>query len=423
MLSVILILIFGLLSLFSATRVFSSGRIYVERSLLFNKQLIFIILGLGVMFSSRQIDYKNWIRLATPIYFVAVLLLILVLHPALGAAIGGARRWFWFAGVAFSPTPLAHLSVLLFLSRHLAATSQTSSDLYTFIRTYIQIHIVAGLIALQPDLSDAILLLLATTLIFYIAGFKLTYLLLIPGLTAYAVISFILGAEYRIRRILAYLDPERDPLSAGFQVIQGMIALGSGGLTGAGFGNGIQKHYYLPDVYSTTIFAIIGEELGFLGTSALLLCYLLVVVRGFLIGLRINDPQGSLLAFGISTWLACQVIVSTTSVTALLPLGGIVLPLISYGGSWLLLNLCSLGILLNISSHTDHYVDHLANLRSATTVLTVKVSIKTQLLRQRVEQIASVVEHHFVYVFLTAVAVFLTLIGSTIYLIDWLLGK
>lgn len=314
------------------------------------RQVIWAFLGMCGMFFFSNYDYrklKRWVNLALLASFI---LLLAVFIPGVGMEINGVRRWIGLGGITGQPSDLARLSLLLFSAAYL---SRKDIRINKFFEGPFPVLLALGtfffLIMLQPDFGTAMAMAGTIMIIIFVAGIPL-YQLGITAATAVPMAAYLVFSEpYRLRRILSYRDPWADPLNTGYQIIQSLYALGSGGLFGLGLAVGRQKLFHLPESHSDFIFAVIGEEFGFIGTSSVLLLYLLLLWRGFKVALTAPDSFGSLLATGITAMIGLQALINIGVVTGVLPVTGINLPLISTGGSSLLFALSSIGILLNIS--------------------------------------------------------------------------
>lgn len=349
--STVILVLLGVVMVYSASAVIAYHEMgdyyyYVKR------QLIFAIIGIAAMFVAMRIDYwelRKWSR----IFLIAtILLLLVVLIPGVGLERGGARSWLGIGAFSIQPSEFAKLGIILFIAHLLSVHHKR---IYSFWKGVFPILALAGvlfgLIMLQPDLGTGTVLMGTVILMIFTAGARLVHLgaLAFLGLAGFAVL--VLAAPYRIQRILAFLDPWSDPLGAGYQTIQSLYAIGPGGLFGLGLGKSMQKYNYLPEPYNDFIFAIVAEELGFIGGSLLLILFILLIWRGFRTAATAPDLFGTFLAAGITGMIALQVLINIGVVTGFFPVTGITLPLISAGGSSLTILLIAIGILLNISRY------------------------------------------------------------------------
>jgi cell division protein FtsW len=349
----IVLLSIGVVMVYSASAIVAADRFH-DPYFFLKKQLFWALLGAGCLWLMLRLDYRRLERWVLPLLLAAGALLVLVLIPPIGQAINGTRRWIRLGPVSFQPAELAKLALVVYLAAFLAKKRGALAD---FRRDLLPPLAVAGALAalvfVQPDLGNCLTLLALTFALLFLAGGRVAHLALVlaPALPLLAIAVWM--APYRLRRITAFVDPWGDPRGSGFQIIQSWLALGNGGILGQGIGGSRQKLFYLPESHTDFIFAIIGEELGFLGAAAVVALFVVLVWRGLRIGLRAPDPFGAYLALGITVLIATQTLVNLGVVTGLLPTKGLPLPFISFGGSALLVTMLSTGVLLNISQHAD----------------------------------------------------------------------
>jgi cell division protein FtsW len=316
------------------------------------KQAMWAALGLAAMTIAMRFDYRNyrepsfiWLSLA-----VAIVALIAVLFAP---PIHGSRRWFDVGGLGVQPSELAKLSAIFFIAALLERRMNRIDDVpYALVPIGIVVGGLFGLILLEPDLGTAITLLLIAAAMVFAAGLSYRYVagVVLSGLP---IVYFVLmSAPYRRRRLMAFWNPWNDPLGDGYQVIQSLIAVGAGGLFGRGLMGGVQKLFYLPEPHTDFIYAVIGEELGLIGTTVVLACFVIIAWRGCHIAMHAPDRFGTFLAIGLTTMIAVQAFVNISVVLGLVPTKGIPLPFVSAGGSSMLISLLGMGILLNVSQHT-----------------------------------------------------------------------
>ncbi len=335
--------------------VYSSSYIWAEYkyadSLYFLKrQLLFAGVGVAGMIFFMYIPYSNWAKYAKVILLICFALLLLVLIPGVGLTRGGAQSWIGVGAFSIQPSEFMKLGLIIFLSVFLSTNQKyITSFKKGFFPALILVFTAFGLIMLQPDLGTGMVLVLTCMIMIFVSGARISHFvgLGVLGLIGFALL--IISAPYRISRITAFLNPWEDPLGDGFQIIQSLYAIGPGGLMGVGLGNSLQKYFYLPEPQTDFIFAILGEELGFIGGSILLILFVLLFWRGVRVAIEAPDAFGRFLALGIVSMLTVQVMINISVVIGLIPVTGITLPFLSYGGSSLTLTLCSVGILLNIS--------------------------------------------------------------------------
>ena len=337
---------FGLVMVYSATSAAAASgngdpMTYLKR------QLIYATVGIGLMLAASRFDNRRLRALAPPLVLAAIALCVAVL--AVAPAINGAKRWLPLGPAAFQPSELAKLALLVWAAAYLArkGAPRTLTELWRPIG--LLTCVFCGLILLQPDLGTTIALVLMLAGMLVVAGVPTRTLAAAGGIAAAAGLAAIWIEPYRRARVLSFLDPWQDAQGAGFQNVQAIIGIGSGGVTGEGLGHGIQKINYLPEAHTDMIFAIVGEELGLLGTTAVIAAFAAFAFAGFTVALRCRDPFGKLVAAGITSLVCGQAAVNLAAVLGIAPLTGIPLPFVSYGGSSLVVLLGAVGILLNIA--------------------------------------------------------------------------
>lgn len=316
----------------------------------FRRQLVATGVGLVALLISALVPYTVYRRFAYPLLALSLVLLVLVLVPGVGLSRGGARRWLSLGGFTFQPTELSKLSLVLYLAHSLAKKGEKVRTFAVGVLPHLVVGgLFLGLIYLEPDLGTPLILGLVLCLVLFVAGARLKHLLIMGLLALPGVAFLVIGAEYRLRRLLIFLDPWSDPAQSGFQIIQSYIAFGSGQLWGRGLGQSRQKLFYLPEAHTDFIFSVIGEELGLLGALGIVVLFGFVVARGLYVAARVGDPFGEYLAFGITTLIALQALVHMGVAMGLMPTKGLVLPFISYGGSAMVANLTAAGMLLSVA--------------------------------------------------------------------------
>jgi len=347
--AVILLLGIGLVAVYSASSILAEQR-HGDHYFYLRKQLMFCLFGILVMIIAKNINYLWYRRFVYPFLVSSMILLALLLVPSLGMKAGGAQRWFRLGFISIQPSELAKLSMAIFVAYSMQKNFEVMGSFSRGLLPHLVVgSIVIGLILSQPDLGTAVIIGTWIVILLLIGGVNLAQLIVLLGLATPILYYLVTHTAYRLNRLWAFLNPWDDPQGIGFQIIHSFLAFGSGGLLGAGLGNSKQKLLYLPEPHTDFIMAIIAEEMGFIGVSALLILFSIVVMRGIKIALRAPDLFGAYLAMGISCMLAIQVMVNMGVVMALLPTKGLTLPFISYGGSSLIVNLLCIGILMNIS--------------------------------------------------------------------------
>lgn len=345
--TVVVLVVFGLVMVYSAAAPTARGQAV---SVLFLKQAIAALFGAIALAVAMHVDYRVLARpaLVKTLVFGSILMLTAVLFQG---SINGTRRWFLLGPISIQASELAKLAVIPFLAFQIDRRDEEVSSREFLLPTLFVLGLMAALILAQPDLGTTALLLVVAAILVFVAGLSLRFVL--GGLVAggLALAAAIAAADYRRARLFAFLDPEKDPLGSGYQALQSLIAVGSGGLFGRGPGDGVQKLYYLPHPESDFIFSIVGEELGLVGSLFVLALFGVLLWRGVEAGLKAPDRFGRYLAFGITSLLVMQALINIGVALALLPTKGIPLPFISYGGTSLVVAMALAGVLLNISEH------------------------------------------------------------------------
>ena len=350
--------VFGLVMVYSSSFIFAQERTGSGFSFIL-KQLAFAALGGAALIAAVQIPYERWKDWAYPILGSAAFFLILVLIPGIGAKVGGARRWIGLGGLRFQPSEWAKFAALVFVARQLTVKQAILSRFLPSIgAVFLLLLPLFGLLMLQPDFGSTMVIVGVSFVMLFLAGVPMLFIggMLAVGASAASVLA--LSSSYRRARLISFLDPWSDPAGKGFQVIQSMLGLHQGRLAGVGLGNGKEKLLFLPEAHNDFIFSVIGEELGFIGVAAVVLCFLVLIYRGLQIARRCREIRGDLfgmlLASGITLLLGLQGFVNMGVVMVLLPTKGLTLPFISYGGSALIVDLFAIGVLLNISRESAH---------------------------------------------------------------------
>ncbi len=338
----------GLVMLYSSSSIMAQER-FGDSMYFLKRQILFVLLGLAALITCKNLPYAVYRRLVYLILGLSLLSLILVLFPQVGHRVGGARRWLRFGPVSVQPAEFAKLALVIYVSYSLAKKKDMVKDFSVGFLPHVVVSAVfIGLVVVQPDLGTAVIFAALVFLLLFVAGVRLRYLLA-AGLAVFPLLALAIAqTSYRWKRLLAFLNPWRDPSDTGFQLIHSLLALGSGGPSGVGLGSGQQKLFYLPEAHTDFILAVIGEETGMVGVSLVLILYGLLVYRGVKIALKAPDSHGTYLALGLTLVIGLQALINAAVVMGVLPTKGLPLPLISYGGSSLLTTLAALGILMNI---------------------------------------------------------------------------
>lgn len=349
----VILLSIGVVMVYSSSAI-SAYETLKDSAYYLKRHLIYLFLGGLAAMWIMSVDYDLIRKRIKPILVISFLLLILVLVPHVGREIAGARRWFRFSILSFQPSQVAKLVLILYFADVL---SRKQNEIRSFTRGFLPPMIIlglsVGLILLEPDLGTAVAISLVSFIMLFVAGIRLFHLVpvLISSMPALAVI--ILAKPYRMKRILAFLNPWQDPQGIGFQIIQSYIALGSGGLIGVGLGQSRQKLLYLPGCHTDFIFSIIGEELGLIGTAAIIALFAVFIWLGIKISVRSRDLFGHLAALGITSMIGLEAIINIGVATGSIPTKGLSLPFISYGGSSLVVDMMAVALLLNIAKHSE----------------------------------------------------------------------
>lgn len=350
--STLLLLGIGIVVVYSASAVLAGQRYSGDTLYFAKRQFLWAVAGLIMMFVMMNYDYWKLKQWAKPGLLICFLLLIAVIIPGIGVVRNGSRAWLGIGSFGIQPSEFAKLGLIVFfaywLEKHQARIQEFRRGLLPPLLIVIA---TVGLIMLEPDLGQSSVIMGTSILIIFAAGARVKHLAGLASLGIPVFAAMVAVAPYRLKRIFAFLDPWAYELTAGYQIIQSLYAIGPGGLLGLGLGRSRQKFLYLPEPQTDFIFSILAEELGFIGGATVLLLFLILLWRGLRTAITVPDTFGSLLAVGITGMIAVQVIINIGVVTGSMPATGITLPFISFGGSSLMLMLTSIGILLNISRY------------------------------------------------------------------------
>lgn len=346
--TVLCLALFGLIMVYSSSSVWSQYK-FQDSLYFFKHQGLFLILGLMTMFILSKIDHKIYYKKANWIILICFLLLGLVLIPGIGTIRNGSRSWFGIGSLGIQPSEFAKIGLIIFVAKYLSNNEKSMASFKKgALPILIIIFVFFGLIMLEPDFGTGMVIVGTLIGMIFVSNIHLNFFAYaaVAGLTG--IVGLIIAAPYRVARIVSYLNPWSDPLGSGFQIIQSLYAIGPGGLFGLGFGNSIQKHFYLPEPQTDFIFAIISEEFGFLGIIILASLYLTLFYKVLKVSANSSDLFSKYLAFGLIFGIMLQTVLNISVVIGLLPVTGVTLPFFSYGGSSLLVSLGSIGIILNI---------------------------------------------------------------------------
>jgi cell division protein FtsW len=333
----------------STSYLYSQER-FTDGTYFFRKQLIAIGAGLAALVICSYVPSTIYRRLAYPLLGLTLLVLVLVLIPGIGIARGGARRWLMLPGFVFQPAEMAKLAIVLYLAHSMARKEDKIKTFSVGVLPHLMVGgVFLAVLLLEPDFGTALILAMLLYLMLFLGGARVPHLLA-TGLMALPLLIYVmLTAEYRLRRLLTFMDPWSEASSSGFQVVQSLIAFGSGQWVGRGLGESRQKLFYLPEAHTDFVFSVVGEELGLLGALAVLVLFGIIIARGLRLTSRIEEPFEQYLAFGLTVLLGLQALIHMGVVMGLMPTKGLVLPFISYGGSAMVINLTEAGILLGLS--------------------------------------------------------------------------
>lgn len=340
----------GVVMVYSASSALAMKRYGSEYHFL-KKQATFALLGLLALVVSRHFPYRFYRSLTYPLLASSIVALVAIQVTGWGVSAGGSARWLRFGVISFQPSELARFAIVIFLAYSMNKKGEKLKDFYIgFLPHVLVLGTFSILVLLQPDFGSVVIMGAITWTMLFVGGARIRHLL--PGLLILLpfLYFFMMTAQYRFKRILSFLNPWQYASDEGYQIIHSMMAFGTGGIWGAGIGKGFQKLFYLPEPHTDFIFSVIGEELGLLGVLIILGLYVLILWRGILIARNASETFGSFLAFGLTLAIGLQVCVNMGVTLGLLPTKGLTLPFLSYGGTSLLMNMASIGVLMNIGA-------------------------------------------------------------------------
>ncbi len=352
--TVLLLLSIGIIMLFSASTAYAYS--YKHDTYYFLKrQLEYGAVGVAAMLLMSKVDYRKLGKLSPVLIVITIILLILVRIPGIGRNINGSWRWIYIGPQSIQPSELLKISLILFFSYSLSRRKEQLQYFFKgFIPYILLIGLFAALLMLEPHLSCTILVTLVASVILFSAGARIRHFVIMIAPAVFTLVILISTWGYMRERVLTFLDPWKDKQGSGWQIVQSLYAIGSGGLFGRGLGKSLQKFLYLPEPHNDFIFSVIAEELGFIGVLAVLMLFFIFIWRGIKVAMNAPDAFGSLVAIGITSLVAIQLIINVCVVTSSMPATGISLPFFSYGGTSLLFLMCEIGILLNISKYANY---------------------------------------------------------------------
>ena len=339
---------FGIVMVYSASsalslKVHGHGYYYLQR------QAAFSLIGIIVMILCRHIPYRLFGYFVYPLLFSAIGLLILVLVPGFGVTAGGSTRWLGIAGLTFQPSELARLAIVMYLAYSLTK-KQARLDVFSigFVPHVIVLAVLAVLIGMEPDFGSVVILTILTWIMMFTAGVRMHHLLIPLPVILAALVYFLVSAPYRLARLVSFLNPWAYAADQGYQVVHSQMAFGTGGIVGTGLGHSYQKLFFLPEPHTDFIFSVIGEEVGLVGVTIIVMLYGVIVWRGIGIARHCPEPFGALAALGLTAAIALQICVNMGVTLGLLPPKGLPLPFLSYGGTSMVISMVSVGILMSI---------------------------------------------------------------------------
>ena len=353
LIAVIALILFGLVMIYSASSIWAEYK-FNDSFKYVKQQLLFIVIGIILMIMVSKVDYKWYLKKTNIILGICLFLLVLVLIPGIGSIRNGSRSWFGIGSFGIQPSEFTKLALIIFASKYL---TNNSKDLKKIIKGVLPLMfillLVFSLVMLQPDFGTGMIIVVSILAMMFIAGINIKFFIGLGLIGVFGIIGLIIIAPYRMDRITSFINPWSDPLGTGFQIIQSLYAIGPGGILGQGFLNSRQKQFYLPEPQTDFIFSIISEEFGFLGVLIVVGLFLIVLYRGIKIALDSKDSFSKYLAFGMVFQILIQAVMNLMVVIGLIPVTGVTLPFLSYGGSSLLISMISIGILLNISRNSS----------------------------------------------------------------------
>lgn len=350
--TVLILILFGLVMIYSASSVWAEYKFHDSFKYV-KQQALFIAIGIGLLLTVGRIDYRLYYKKTNLILGVCLLLLVLVLIPGIGTVRNGSQSWFGIGSFGVQPSEFAKLGLIIFVAKYLSKNEKELRSIKKGVLPILGVlFLIFGLIMLQPDFGTGMIIVVSILAMMFVAGVNFKFFLVLGGLGVFGIIGLIAIAPYRMDRIISFLDPWKDPLGTGFQIIQSLYAIGPGGLLGQGFLNSRQKQFYLPEPQTDFIFSVISEEFGVLGVLIVSSLFLIILYRGIKIALKAPDNFSKYLAFGMIFQILIQTVMNLMVVVGLIPVTGVTLPFLSYGGSSLLISLISVGILLNISRYS-----------------------------------------------------------------------
>lgn len=349
--TVVALATFGAIMIYSASSIWAEYKFGNEFKFFFS-QVIFLVAGTVIMTILSKIDYKIYEKYANKILLICLILLVLVLIPGIGTVRNGSRSWFGIGGLGIQPSEIAKIGLIIFTAKYLSKNEREMRSIQKGIFPILGVILLFfGLIMLEPDFGTGMVITLTLVVMIFISESKISFFVGCGIIGLLGIVALILVAPYRMARIVSFLNPWVDPLGSGFQIIQSLYAIGPGGLLGMGFMKSRQKYFYLPEPQTDFIFSIISEEFGFLGVLLVASAFFAIFFLSLKIFFKTRDLFGKYLVFGLSFGIILQALLNLAVVVGLVPVTGVTLPFLSYGGSSLLVSMASIGIILSVSKH------------------------------------------------------------------------
>lgn len=348
---ILLLVVIGVIMVGSSSRVWASAK-FNDASYFMSRQAVFALIGVFVMYVASRISLTKLRRYGKKLFILCVIALILVLIPGLGIQRNGSRSWFGVGSFLIQPSEFFKIAIIIYVADFLSKRYRIKTFKRDLLFPAFLVMLGFGLILLQPDFGSGMVMVCSIVVMVLAADSPLSYFVRVGMLGAAGLGGLIISAPYRLARITSFIDPWKDPLGAGFQIIQSLFAISPGGILGVGFDNSMQKHFYLPEPQTDFIFAIFAEEFGFIGCCILITLFLMVIYQGVKIAKNSSDPYLCYVAIGLISLFAIQVMINLGVVVGLFPVTGITLPFISYGGSSLVVMMGSMGLLMSIANES-----------------------------------------------------------------------
>ena len=345
---VLLLVGMGIVMVYSASSALALKK-YGSDYFFLKKQAMFSLIGIMVLVTFSYIPFRLYRVLVYPALAASVVMLAAAAFTSLGVTAGGASRWLQVGPIRFQPSELARMALIVYMAYSMSKKGDLLRDFYVgFLPHFLVLGLFTVLLLVQPDFGSVVIFACLTWIMLFVGGCRITHLLSVVLVLAPMAWLFMTQAEYRVRRLMSFLDPWQYPADEGYQIVHSLMAFGTGGITGVGIGKGYQKLFYLPEPHTDFIFSVVGEELGLIGVLIVILLYGIMLMRGLRIARHAQDRFGSFLAMGITVTLGLQVCINMGVALGLLPTKGLTLPFLSYGGTSLLINMAAVGIMMNI---------------------------------------------------------------------------